>query len=290
MDFYSDKVTELKENISQSANAGTLPHGILVDCENEELSLEFARYIANCIVCKGDKKPCGVCSACNKANSGGHPDIIERDGRTKQSKTFKIEAIREIRSEAFIVPNESESKVYILKNAQDMSEEAQNAFLKILEEPPLFVYFIILTTSKSAMLETVLSRVSSFNLMDETKSIGEKERELLTDFIDAVMDEKSGELRLAEHCSAYLKNNKLAREILGYAQIIFRDALVIKNGYDREFEFDEEAHKLAAALSSNSLMNLTNTADELIKSVDRNINNNLLLIRISYEMRRAISR
>ena len=290
MDFNSDKINELKENITQLATAGTLPHGILVDCENETLSLEFARYIANCLVCRSESKPCGICPDCHKAQTGGHPDIIERDGQTKKSKTFTVDAIRDIRSEAFIVPNESDCKVYILKNAQEMNEQAQNAFLKILEEPPLYVYFIILTTSKASMLDTVLSRVSTYNLTDDNKLIDEKDRQLLYQFIDAIADVNGGEIKLAEHCSAYIKNNQKARQILEYAQTVFRDALVIKNGYDREFEFNEQAHTLAVTLSSNSLMNLTDAADRLIKSVDRNINNNLLLTRIPCEMRRAIGR
>ncbi len=292
MDFYEERINALKETISKTADSGTLSHGIMIECENEEQSLDFARYIAQCLVCRGEHKPCNACTDCHKATTNGHPDIIETDGISSKTKTkaFTVDSVREIRSGAFIVPNESDCKVYILKNGHNMNEQAQNAILKILEEPPSFVYFIILTTSKSVMLETVLSRVSLYRIGNETTEISEKDKQLVEELIDALTDGQAGELRLTEYCSAYKKDNQHAKKILEIAQTVFRDALVIKNGFERDFDFNDQAHKLALALSAKSLMNLIEVSDDLIKSVDRNINNNLLMTRISYEMRRAIGR
>lgn len=145
------KIDKLYNQVSSSVEQGTFPHGVLVECQNEREGEIFARFIANCLVCRGHNKPCGTCSDCVKAQGKGHPDIFETDGKKGKSNTFSVDAVRDVRDDAFIVPNESDKKIYILKNGQNMNEQAQNAILKILEEPPSYVFFIIVTDRKSVV-------------------------------------------------------------------------------------------------------------------------------------------
>lgn len=72
--------------------------------------------------------------------------------------SFHVDTVRNIINDAYIQPNEADYKIYILANAHCMNQNAQNALLKILEEPPKYVVFILTTNSKSALLSTVLSR------------------------------------------------------------------------------------------------------------------------------------
>ena len=276
------------ERIYIAANKGTLPHGILVECVNEQAGLELARYIASCLVCSGADKPCGICANCQKSQKNGHPDIFETDGIKGKSQSFTVDAVREIRSDAFVLPNESNCKVYILKNGQNMNEQAQNALLKILEEPPKNVYFIIVTQTKSAMLETVLSRVSVYSLNCEDSEIYEKAENCVKGFIKALLC--IDELRLMEQTAVFQKDSRFARDVLVLLSEIFRDALVKKSGFFRDFRFDEEVRLLCGSFTSKSLLQLINVCDELINSVDRNCNNNLLVIRMCYEFKRAIGR
>lgn len=278
----------LCESVLKSVNMGTLPHGILIECPDEEKSLELAHTVANALVCTGENKPCKVCSHCIKAQEGNHPDIFETDGRTKKSDAFTIDSVREIRSNAFIVPNEANAKVYILKNGQNMNEQAQNALLKILEEPPSYVYFIILTTTKSRMLETVLSRVSAYSVLSKSEVITDEEREYICEFVSAILS--PNELKLMEHTAKYIKNNRQAGRMLEILAAVCRDALVKKSGYNGEFEFPEETENLCNSLTSKSLLNLVTICNELSNSVKRNINNNLLTVRMCYEIKRAIGR
>lgn len=92
-----------------------------------------------------------------------HPDIIVYSGGDR-ARSFHIDAVREARQEAYIRPNEAERKVFILENAQNMTVQAQNALLKIIEEPPANVVFILTCENKAALLQTVLSRVSVVTL------------------------------------------------------------------------------------------------------------------------------
>ena len=282
------KIDKLYNQVSSSVEQGVFPHGVMIECQNEHEGELFARFIANCLVCRGQNKPCGVCHDCIKAQGKGHPDIFETDGKKGKSNTFSVDAIREVRDDAFIVPNESDKKIYILKNGQNMNEQAQNAILKILEEPPSYVFFIIVTTSKSTMLETVLSRVQVFSLLSDEEQITDKEMTIVKNMVSAILN--VNEIDLMEQTAVFLKNNQLAKTILGLLTEIFRDALVKKSGFERDFRFVQETEKVSNSLTAKSLMQLIAVCDDLISSIDRNGNNNLLVVRMCYELKRAMGR
>lgn len=281
--------TELMySQVVSSVKQGNFPHGVLVECQNTTEGEDFARFIANTLVCTGDNKPCSVCSDCIKAQGKGHPDIFITDGIKGKSKNFTVDAVREIRSNAFIVPNESDKKIYILKNGQNMNEQAQNALLKILEEPPTYVFFIIVTTSRSTMLETVLSRVQTYSILSDEIKISEKEENAVKHFVNALLS--VDELKLMEATAVFQKNNQFAKSVIMLLSEVFRDALVKKSGYTREMHFPEQVNALCMALTSKSLLQLVSVCDKLIEAVDRNCNNNLLLVRMCYEFKEAIGR
>ncbi|MBR5246516.1 MAG: hypothetical protein IKV25_03995 [Clostridia bacterium] len=282
------KIEQLYSRVSSTVEQGAFPHGVLVECQNEHEGELFARFIANCLVCRGQNKPCGVCQDCIKAQGKGHPDIYETDGKRKKSNTFSVDEVRDIRENAFIVPNESDKKIYILKNGQNMNEQAQNAILKILEEPPSYVFFIIVTTSKSTMLETVLSRVQVFSFLSEEEQVTDKEMAIVKNMVSAILS--VNEIELMEQTAVFLKNNQLAKTILELLTEVFRDALVKKSGFVRKFRFMEETEKLSNKLTAKSLMQLITVCDDLINSIERNCNNNLLVVRMCYEIKRAMGR
>ena len=282
------KTEMIYNQVVSSVGQGNFPHGVLVECQNSNEGEEFARFIANTLVCTGDNKPCSVCPDCIKAQGKGHPDIFETDGIKGKSKNFTVDAIREIRDDAFVIPNESDKKIYILKNGHNMNEQAQNAILKILEEPPSYVYFIIVTESKSTMLETVLSRVQVYSLLSDEGVITEKEAVVVKNLVGAILN--INEIALMEQTAVFQKNNQFAKSVLILMTEVFRDALVKKNGFIRDFRFPEETNNLCKGLTAKSLLQLIAACDELITSIDRNCNNNLLLVRMCYEFKRAIGR
>lgn len=104
------------------------------------------------LLCTADEKPCGVCCNCRKFLSGSHPDVFRIDG------SLSAEEMRRALSGLLLIPNEAPTRVYLIENAQDMSELVQNILLKPIEEPPEFVAFLLVTRRKEALLETVRSR------------------------------------------------------------------------------------------------------------------------------------
>lgn len=147
----------LHEMLTRSINSGHLCHAYLFYGEKGIGKKTLAKYLATGVLCKGHEKPCYHCTSCNKIASGNHPDLYCLESKDAKN-SIHIDTIREIRQDAYIMPNESEYKVYIIPNAENMSIGAFNALLKILEEPPETAMFILTTVSKSALPATILSR------------------------------------------------------------------------------------------------------------------------------------
>jgi DNA polymerase III subunit delta' len=150
----NEKVVDMLSSLLEN---GRFPHALIIEGEEGIGKKTLARDLACALVCRGEDKPCGECTQCKKAMSGIHPDISEYIP-SGTANSFHVDTVRNIISDAYIQPNEAEYKVYILANAHCMNQNAQNALLKILEEPPKYVVFILTTESKSALLSTVLSR------------------------------------------------------------------------------------------------------------------------------------
>lgn len=100
-----------------------------------------------------------------------HPDIYEYSA-PGGANSFHIDKIRDIIADVYITPNEADYKIYILGNAHCMNENAQNALLKILEEPPGYAVFILTAENRSALLETVLSRAVVISVEGVSPKLG----------------------------------------------------------------------------------------------------------------------
>lgn len=141
--------------------SGRLSHSFLIYGEKGLGKKTLADYLAAALLCeKGNGVPCGECRSCRNAAKGVHPDIIypEQSGKLK---TYTVETCRHVCSDAFIAPNDGNAKVYIFSDADSIQLPAQNSLLKIVEEPPDFVYFIFTAASKDVFLPTIISRVTS---------------------------------------------------------------------------------------------------------------------------------
>jgi len=157
-----------KHTLAALIDSGRVPHTVLIEGETGLGKKTFAKLVAQSILCEGEQKPCGVCRHCFKIKKNIHPDvvIINPEGG---ARSFHIDEIRQMRSDAYIKPNEAEKKVYILADAQNMTVQAQNALLKIIEEPPPHAVFILTCDNKAKLLETVVSRVISITLEPPTQ-------------------------------------------------------------------------------------------------------------------------
>ncbi len=154
---------EVIYEISETMKNRLLPHAILIEGVKGSGKRSLARILAQYAVCSAEgDRPCGVCPACIKAEKSIHPDIVTADG--SKAGELNIEAVRSIRSAAYIKPNEGENRVFLMHFCEKMLPAAQNAFLKVLEEPPQNVLFVLTAVSATSLLQTIRSRTRIYSL------------------------------------------------------------------------------------------------------------------------------
>lgn len=151
------------EIVKKHISKGRIFHAYVVTGSDDAGRLEAARLIAEAAVCEGENIPCGVCRNCVKAIKGIHPDITVSE-RAGEDKELKIDAMRALRAQAMVMPNEASRSVFIIREADLMNDAAQNAMLKIFEEPPSHAVFVLTAENPERLLETVRSRCEIITL------------------------------------------------------------------------------------------------------------------------------
>lgn len=155
---------EVKKALLASLAKGKLPNSLIFYGQDELGMKKTATVLAqalNCLRIKNDA--CGECSSCRAITKGNFPDVIILALKEDNNKkSLGIDFVREIRPLALMKPMVGRSRVFIIEEADRMSIEAANALLKILEEPPFFTYFILITTNPDLIPATIRSRCRPF--------------------------------------------------------------------------------------------------------------------------------
>lgn len=150
----------LKQNLVKTLHSGRISHFYLISGPQGSGKKTLAQLLGQAILCQGRDKPCGTCPACRKVLHHNHPDFITVTD--PEHKNVAVKIVRDIREDVFIRPNEADFKVYLFP--QDLGIEGQNALLKILEEPPSYGVFLLLTDNPEKILPTVRSRCTELKM------------------------------------------------------------------------------------------------------------------------------
>ncbi len=178
----------LKETLFGFTARRSFPHAVIFSGAEGSGKKTFAELSAMAIACENENKPCGECAACRKIKQGICPDIINV-GLRNDKKSIGVEAVRQIQESVYSIPNDLSVKIYIISDADKMTSQAQNALLKLFEEPPKGVYFFLLCSTAAELLPTVRSRAPELR----TEVFGEEKLDmLLTDNFDAAVQLKKG--------------------------------------------------------------------------------------------------
>ena len=151
---------QLKKNLQSSLQKGRISHFYVISGPEGSGKRTLARLLAAAILCRSDTKPCHQCNACRKVMADTHPDFISV--KDTEHKYIPVDTVREIREDMFIRPNEADRKIYIFP--QELRIEGQNALLKVLEEPPSYGVFMLVTDNPEKLLPTVRSRCTELRL------------------------------------------------------------------------------------------------------------------------------
>ena len=200
-------------------------HSYLFVGQDEEKKEDTAIGLAQMLNCQtGEGNICGSCYSCRKIKELSHPDL--KIIRAKDS--LKIDEIRELQHWVSLKPYSAKWKVAFIINAQLMTEEAANALLKTLEEPPLHSLLIIFSDTTRNLLPTIVSRCQIlrfgakdkeiFSKGDPFKNLGEKE------FLNRWKEEREG--------------------IFKAALCWWRDILIFKLSRDKQLLFNKQEAKM----------------------------------------------
>lgn len=302
--------------MKETAANGTVPHALMLVGEEGSGKKMFANLYAKALLCENADagEPCLRCQSCLQVAAGAHPDIVKiapEEGKGKGRKSISVKTVRDtIGDGAFIKPYKGPYKIYIFERAELMTEEAQNALLKILEEPPSYIVIMLLSTNEESLLETVRSRCVIFHtagVEDEQVTEYLQEYLMVPDYLarpaaafargnigKAAALVSSQEFRqsydqvircfkkgrhaeydqIVENVQEIVKNTDAVDRFLELAQLYLRDVLSVRIGEERELFFADEEEavtKTAEALSFRDI----NTLEKQIFTVKERLEQNV---------------
>lgn len=279
--------------------------------------LALAKAFAKALNCEKNNyfRECS-CKSCGKIEHESHPDIhcLGMD----EAKSIKIAEIRRLQNEIYLKPYEGRCKVFIINGAERLTEQAQNALLKVLEEPPKYSSLILLTNNKSNLLNTVVSRCIEIRLhplptqrlaeiLKNEMNLGEEAEFLATEaegsigralelYEDEVF-EFNNEL-LNDFLSGNKDNffdglNSLKRDegikVIQTLKMFFRDVLLLKVTGDARRIANKnclaQIERLEAGFTAPSeIQEVIKLLDETENAFNRNVNQKLAWTRLNIEL------
>lgn len=310
--FYGN--TRAKQTLTAAIHGGRLCHAYLIEGEDGVGKTGFALWFASAILCTGTgDKPCGICSACYKTERLIHPDLHLYLSDSKKN-SFHVKMVRDIKESVYTRPNDGDYKVYILCRAEDMTAEAQNALLKMLEEPPEDTVFFITCRNRMKIPSTVISRCVPIALSSVTeeecqtaliengiaqpiaKELAERFHGNIGLALDAATDAayqaeadrqqavltamvSGNEYALIKALSAYEGKKQEIYNLLDCLSETVRDAVILKSGEnDLISSFPAEAEKLTHCITVSQGVQLNELFSQIKKQLDFNGNIPLTLL------------
>ena len=280
MDFGLTKANEVM--ILSLIRSGRIPHTVIIEGGGAEERAGAATLLAAGAICKEAERPCLSCTACRKVLAGSHPDLF----LPKPSENLKtgILSLKELRDKYLsgisVKPNEADIKVYIFSEADKLlREDAQNALLKTIEEPPQRLLFIFTTESAKRLLLTVRSRariltLSNRELTDEEST--EAARSLIAGIVSLY------EYDLLQALFRLDDKEKLTAALTVLTEKL-RAALGFYSGIRTE---DEDVKRLTRKLDRGRVIALIEVTGDTLGKLKTNVNMQLLTTWLCSQYRR----
>lgn len=235
---------KLKAYINHATNSNDVVSSYIINGKKGVGKTLIANHFAKSILCEHSDKPCDECVNCKAFENGNNPDVIYI---TTTKKSIGVGEIREqVIDTVSVTPYRAKYKVYIIDDADILTIQAQNALLKVLEEPPKYAVFLLCTTVQNSLLPTIISRCNLLEVNGIDNDIIEQELNRII---------KKDNLNVEKSYFKYIL--KVSDNSLGYAKELVRDTayLALRN-------------KILAVVNnigSYTVIQTVNFADELAK-------------------------
>lgn len=242
------RTLKIFEKFKEDLARDRLSQAYLFVCEDRLTAGSLILELGGLMVCQ-NQNLCGLCSDCAKANAGSHPDILVYP----KGKSFAVLDAGEIYDNVQVKPMLAGKKIFIINDMDLATEQAQNKMLKIIEEPPKNVYFLISAKNENKVLKTILSRVQK-NYVDKIdvsllKNIINAEENIKQialyqgdGYLGKTLEicENSEYLKNYENCKKIIKNLKISSQIPNFSGFLcqskntFENSLYILNDFFRD--------------------------------------------------------
>ncbi|MBA3537122.1 MAG: hypothetical protein H0T84_11015 [Tatlockia sp.] len=291
----SPNETELHSHLWQRFQTNNaklrLPHALLLIGSETANLVDFAYAMAASILCQHEKNHCKVCKSCHLNQLKEHPDLcyLEPD---KTGGQIKIDQIRDLHNLAFRSPQLGDRRIFILYPAEKMNVAAANALLKLLEEPPSGVFFILIAEQISSLPATIISRCQLWrfpqanDLDSDYLTVAKncktssgtgllfQQLPLLIEGLTELLTHKISGCSLAVKWSTYDFDHLVWLLYLVNCQLIYYKL----NGSRNKEIWTEQLQLLAAHFQPFHLFQQLDQLNAIIKNLRRNINVNQLLV------------
>jgi len=265
---------QIKEHLIHALEQGTVSHAYVINGERSSGKEFIADVFAMALQCENRTgyEPCGECHSCRQALTANQPDII-RITHEKPNSIGVDDIRRQINGDISIKPYSSAYKIYIIREGEKMTVQAQNALLKTLEEPPAYAVILILTTSADVLLPTILSRCVILNMKPVRDELVKKylmEELQVPDYkANVCVAFARGNIGKAKHLASSEEFDHVKEEaisMLKYVQDMEINEMVaaVKKIHEYKFEVEDYLDILAVWYRDVLLFKATNDANHLI--------------------------
>ena len=358
MDFFKDLSiqTGVKEKFINGMKTGRLAHAYLFYGPEGGGKEAIAFEIAKALNCQNqEKKPCNQCPQCQKISQLKHPDIkfiipeakswkpadIQKKYQLKAENPYSkieytgttsisIEKIRDLKNEAKYTPYEGQKKVFILTEAEKMTREGANSFLKLLEEPPENLLLILITNSLNNLLDTIKSRchivyfpplsfeeassvVKKYQKIsdDEEKIIRisqgnlknifsllnqdlDDKRKIVYDFLKASASGNALKIQEVVDVVAQKRDKNFLLDILNLLILWFNDAIHLISAEGNveiiNVDFEDEIRRFAKNYSNSNFDYIISEIENAVSNVRNNVYTPLILTVLGIQIKKHLQR
>lgn len=298
----------------------SLSHAYLILSQDKDMLKEYLKIFVSLICCQSEQ-PCLICRNCGLIQGECHPDVIfypqdkgkdNKKAKEKADRAVTTEDIVSLIEESYIRPIESDKKVFVILNAQDMNAGAQNKLLKTLEEPPANVHIILGATSEYSLLPTIRSRVKRLEITPFSNDViinalssecqdkqklqiavscgdgtigkalslyGDKELQNLTQMIVDTLVNMNSSKDVLKYSTKILNQKIDISQFLSVLELLLRDMLVLSQGQEG-LVFNKTVLsdlKKAQKFNTGSIIHALESVTEATKRLKFNMNATMLV-------------